>query len=179
MDPYIGEIRIFAGNYAPRGWALCNGQTLPISQNTALFSLLGVTYGGDGRSNFGLPDFQGRAPMHWGNGAGLSQRNLGEKAGSPSVTLTGGQQPSHTHSLNGVPGGGRGGGGFADQSSPANNAFGQPQSDALYVTTIQNVVAMSSSAIGAMGGSQPHNNMQPYQALSFIIALQGAFPPRS
>ena len=173
-DPFLGEIKLFAGNFAPRGFALANGQLLSIAQNTALFSLFGTTYGGDGRVTFGLPDLQGRAPMHWGNGPGLTPRVLGENGGVPTVTLTGDQNPSHTHGFIGEDE-------EASQTSPANNALGVNPNLNWYTTANapglqrQN---MSPLAVGQGGGGQPHNNMQPYLAVTFIVALQGIFPQR-
>lgn len=172
MDPFVAEIRIFAGNFAPRGWAFCNGQLLPISQNTALFSLLGTTYGGDGRVTFALPDLQGRAPMHPGQGPGLSFHNLGEQGGAETNTLSSAGIPSHVH-----------GTAFNATSGPATTS--DPQNN-LHARTAENIygsrgtsVDMAPGSVGLSGGSQPHNNMQPYLSLNFIIALQGIFPPRS
>lgn len=150
MDLFIGEIRIFAGNFAPRGWALCNGQVLPIVKNTALFSILGTTYGGDGRTTFALPDLCGKSPMHQGAGAGLSPRALGESGGAASVALSLNQLPAHSHQA-------------MCQVSP----YSSPPD-----------TMMSVQAVQAAGGGQPHNNMQPYLGLNFIISLQGVFPPR-
>ena len=172
MDPFVAEIRIFAGNFAPLGWAFCNGQVLPIAQNTALFSLLGTTYGGDGKSNFALPDLQGRAPMHPGQGPGLTPRNLGEAAGTETVTLLSSEMPAHTHT-----------GALPCVDAPATT--NTPQGN-LPARTGENTysahgtpVNMSPASFSTAGGSLPHNNLQPYLALSFIIALQGVFPPRS
>ncbi|WP_406665697.1 phage tail protein [Gallaecimonas sp. GXIMD1310] len=175
MDSYIGEIRIFAGNFAPRDWALCDGQLLPISQNTALFSLLGTTYGGNGTSNFALPDLRGQAPMHWGNGPGLTPRVLGERAGTETVTLIESEMPGHNHLAHAVNAPGT-------ESSPeaaywAQSALGR-QPPGLYGGGTDKTT-MSPQALGVTGGGQPHNNMQPYQALNFIICLQGGeYPPR-
>ncbi|TJY42784.1 phage tail protein [Cohnella pontilimi] len=173
MDPYVGEIRIFAGNFAPKGWALCDGSLLSIQTNTALFSLLGTTYGGNGKTNFALPDLRGRAPMHFGTGQGLTPRSLGESGGSASVQLTVQQMPSHNHVPNCVAG-------ASDQMSPAGaewgNATAGRQSPSLYSSKFD--TPMSPQAIGATGGGAPHNNMQPYLVLNYIIALQGVFPPR-
>ena len=173
-DPFVAEIRIFPFNFAPRGWAFCNGQLLPLSQNTALFSLLGTTYGGDGRSNFALPNLQGNFAMHPGQGPGLSLRDLGETGGSAGVTLLPGQVPAHTHQLMATA--------STTSPSPTGNAMSQavlPPSTAVPVyRSPTNKVAMAPDAVAAVGG-QPHNNRQPYLALNFCIALQGVFPPRS
>jgi microcystin-dependent protein len=172
-DPFVAEIRIFPFNFAPTGWAFCDGQILPISQNTALFSLLGTTYGGDGKSTFALPDMQGNAPMHPGQGQGLSLRDLGEMSGSEAVTLLTSEIPVHTHSMMAqnqpaqLPGPGadrtfaRSSGGFAYKASPYNQ-----------------IVALSLNTLAPAGGDLPHNNMQPYLTLNFCIALQGIFPAR-
>jgi microcystin-dependent protein len=171
-DPFVAEIRIFGFNFAPRGWAFCNGQLLPISQNTALFSLLGTTYGGNGTSNFALPNFQGNAPMHPGQGPGLSLHDLGETAGSETVTLLESEMPAHGHALNASQADGTsqspvgersasGLGGVADYAAPSS------------------LTQLSPQALQPAGGDQPHNNMQPYLALNFCIALQGVYPPRT
>jgi microcystin-dependent protein len=172
-DPFIGEIRLFGFNFAPQGWAQCNGQLLQISQNTALFSILGVTYGGDGRTTFALPNLQGRSALSAGQGPGLSSRVLGQSGGEAAVTLTSGEIPQHTHTAVASTN-------LGDQASPANTlwatgAGGRGQN--FYASGAD--VAMSSQAIGAAGGGQPHNNLPPYLALNFCIALQGVFPPRS
>lgn len=171
-EPYLGEIRMFAGNFAPRGWALCNGQLMSISQNTALFSILGTTYGGDGRVTFGLPNLQGRYPMHWGNGAGLTPRSIGETAGSESITLLVQQIPAHNHTLNAATEangdtGRAGGASLATTNTPIYSSQNAPDA------------AMKAASIGMTGGSQPHDNMPPYQCVTFIIALEGIYPPRS
>lgn len=168
-DPFVAEIRIFAGTFAPRGWAFCNGQLLPISQNTALFSLLGTTYGGDGKSTFGLPNLQGSVPMHWGRGPGLSDRVLGETGGVSDVTLPVSEVPPHTHTLGAS-------GDDVNVASPANASPGLA-SEALYRPDHDGVAAPA--AVAPVGGGQPHENRQPYLGLSFIIALQGVYPPRS
>ena len=167
MDPFVAEIRIFPFNFAPRGWAWCDGQLLPISQNTALFSLLGTTYGGNGQSNFALPDLQGRAPMHPGQGPGLSLHDLGETGGSETVTLTVDQIPPHTHTAQAQaePG---------TQPDPkggvwADSTLNQYSSNAANTT-------MNPLSILPAGGSLPHDNMLPYQCINFIIALEGLFP---
>ena len=172
-NPFLAEIRIFAGNFAPTGWAQCNGQLMPISQNTALFSLLGTTYGGDGRSTFALPNLQGSAPLQAGQGPGLSLRDLGEVGGEQTVTLLQTEMPAHSHGVQGASPGG--------QPSPANNAWasGQKGLGNLYAPTSANNVQMNPFAMSISGGNLPHNNMPPYLGLMFIIALQGVFPARS
>jgi microcystin-dependent protein len=169
-DPFVAEIRIFGGNFAPIGWAFCDGQLMPISQNTALFSLLGTNYGGDGRTTFGLPDLRGRSPLHQGQGPGLTSRSLGEPAGVETVTLTQSQIPLHTHAL--------AGGAAAGATNPAANLLGKPASAKIYGPATS-TVPMSTAAIGPTGQNQAHDNRQPYLVLSFIIALQGIFPPRN
>ena len=173
-DPFLAEIRIFGGNYAPTGWALCNGQLMSISQNTALFSLLGTTYGGDGRSTFGLPNLQGSTAMQQGQGAGLSPRYLGEQGGEPAVTLLQAEMPTHTHTA-------MGNSSVGGSPSPANSVWGTTmvgrQGVNLYSTDAPNLM-MSAQSVGPTGGSQPHNNMPPYLGVTFIIALQGIFPQR-
>src|SRR5512140_853362 len=174
MDPFVAEIRIFGFNFAPTGWAFCDGQILPLSQNTALFSLLGTTYGGDGKSNFALPDLQGRAPMHPGQGPGLSLHDLGETGGSETVSLLETEIPSHSHTANasledGVQG-----------SVTELIALARSVGGTLYQTiTNANLVNMDAEALAPAGGDQPHNNMQPYLTFYFNIALQGVYPPRT
>jgi microcystin-dependent protein len=171
-DPFVAEIRIFPFNFAPRGWAWCDGQLLPLSQNTALFSLLGTTYGGNGKSNFALPDLQGRAPMHPGQGPGLSLHDLGETGGSETVTLLESEIPAHSHALNAsrqdaterVPTG----------QMPANGIGG-----IVAYAVPGTLTALSPNALAPAGGDQPHNNLQPYLTFYFCIALQGVFPPRT
>jgi microcystin-dependent protein len=176
-NPFVAEIRMFADNFAPTGWALCNGQLMPISQNTALFSLLGTTYGGDGKNNFALPNLQGSAPMHPGQGPGLSLHDLGESAGEQTVTLLQTEMPAHSHSaacLTNTAG---------DQNTPilwaktVGASRQQPPPD--YATQGPANTTMNPQAISVTGGSQPHNNMSPYLAVTFIIALQGVYPPRT
>jgi microcystin-dependent protein len=172
-NPFVAEIRIFAGNFAPVGWALCDGQLMAISQNTALFSLLGTTYGGDGKSNFALPNLQGSAPMHFGQGPGLSLRDLGEVGGEQSVTLLQTEMPSHTHSAQGDSG--------STQASPKNNiwASGQKLGGGNNYAPSGSNVQMNPFALSVAGGNQPHNNLMPFLGLTFIIALAGVFPPRA
>jgi microcystin-dependent protein len=172
-NPFVAEIRIFTGNFAPKGWALCNGQLLPISQNTALFSLLGTTYGGDGKSTFALPNLQGSAPMQQGQGPGLSLRDLGETGGEQNVTLLQTEMPAHSHGVQAANGTGLGPGGNIWGSGLKGTA-------AFYAPTSGNTqVPMSSLATSISGGNLPHNNLMPYLGLTFIIALQGVFPPRT
>ncbi|MCR1782294.1 tail fiber protein [Nocardioides carbamazepini] len=172
-DPFVAEIRIFPFNFAPRGWAWCDGQLLPLSQNTALFSLLGTTYGGDGKSNFALPDLQGRAPMHPGQGPGLSLHDLGETGGSETVTLLESEIPSHTHALQANLDG------IGDTSVPSEEAALTASSGgALYRAGPPTGHHLGPEALSPAGGDQAHNNMQPYLTFYFCIALQGVFPPR-
>jgi len=173
-EPFVAEIRIFAGNFAPRGWAFCNGQLLPISQNTALFSLIGTTYGGDGRSTTALPNLKGRAPMHPGRGPGLTARRLGQRGGSEMISLSEAQMPNHTHTL-------RASNGAADEegtTSPANNTPGVPENANAIYGTASNLTPMA-GVLQNNGGSQPHNNLQPFLTMNFIIALVGLYPSRS
>jgi microcystin-dependent protein len=171
-DPFIGEIKMFAGNFAPRGWAFCDGSLLPISANTALFSLLGTTYGGDGKSTFALPDLRGRAPMHFGAGPGLTNRKIGEKSGTETVTLTTAEIPSHNHTLMGSQD-------VASSQDPAANVLAQDSKTNFYNPNPGNTVQMNAASLSPNGGNQPHENMQPFLAINYIIALQGTFPPRS
>ncbi len=173
--PFIGEIIMFGGNFAPRGWAFCDGALLPISQNSALFSILGTTYGGDGRTTFGLPDLRGRVPMHAGNGPGLTNRRLGEKAGVENAELTENQIPSHTHLARCDKTVGVGHANVAEGNVWANDAG---TSSATYSSNTPDG-DMASTAINNTGGGLAHTNMQPYQVVNFIIALQGVFPSRS
>jgi microcystin-dependent protein len=172
MDPFVAEIRIFPFNFAPKGWAFCDGQLLPLSQNTALFSLLGTTYGGDGKSNFALPNMQGNAPMHPGQGPGLSLHDLGETGGSETVSLLESEIPSHSHNVTASSQDGT-------DNHPVANYPAQGVGINLYVNAGTTPVAMNDNAIAPAGGDQPHNNMQPYLTLNFCIALQGVFPPRT
>ena len=170
-EPFTAEIRIFAGNFAPRGWAFCNGQLLPIAQNTALFSLIGTTYGGDGRTTTALPDLKGRAPMHPGRGPGLTSRRLGQRGGSEMISLTEAQMPNHTHTMRASNENGEQGT-FQSQARLARSRGG-----ALYQSnTSANLVDMA--PLPNTGGSQPHNNLQPFLTMTFIIALVGLYPSR-
>ena len=173
-DPFVAEVRILPTNFAPTGWAFCDGQLLPLSQNTALFSLLGTTYGGNGQSTFALPDLQGRAPMHPGQGPGLSNHDLGETGGSQTSTLLESEIPAHAHAIR------------ADAADPADVQAPSPavvlarsQGGNAYQTSTASLVSLAATSLGTVGGGQPHNNMQPYLTLNFCIALQGVFPPRS
>jgi len=174
-EPFIAEIRIFAGNFAPRGWAFCNGQLLPVSQNTALFSLIGTTYGGDGRTTTALPNMKGRSPMHPGRGPGLTSRRLGQVLGSETVTLSEAQIPSHNHRVKAVQ---RSQFTVGDSTSPGNNYFAPPQTGNSYVAP-GTLVNMATAAVKVDGGSGAHNNMQPFLTMNFIIALVGLYPSRS
>jgi microcystin-dependent protein len=174
-DPFVAEIRMFGGNFAPKGWALCNGQLLPISQNTALFSLLGTTYGGDGKSTFALPDLQGCAPMQQGQGGGLSLRDLGETSGEPYVTLLVSEMPLHNHTVGAYDGGGEVT--VPDGALWASAMVGRVGTN-MYSNAAPNVV-MNPMSTTITGGSLPHNNMPPYLTVTFIIALQGVYPPRT
>lgn len=173
-DQFVAEIRIFPFNFPPTGWAFCDGQLMPISQNTALFALLGTTYGGDGKSTFALPDMQGNAPMQPGQGQGLSLRDLGEMSGVESVTLLVSEIPVHTHSLatHNLD--------FADIQNPSPTALlGKSADGFAYQTTVNaNLTLLAPQALPPAGGGLPHNNMQPYLTLNFCIALQGVFPQR-
>jgi microcystin-dependent protein len=172
-NPFVAEIRIFTGNFAPKGWAFCDGQLLPISQNTALFSLLGTFYGGDGKSTFALPNLQGSAPMHQGQGNGLSARFLGEMSGTEFVTLLTSEMPAHAHLENGS-------NTQSTQQSPIGNfSSGSTQNKRYAAAAVNPDTTMNLNSIAPTGGSLPHNNMPPYLFLNFIIALQGVFPPRS
>ena len=172
MDPFVAEIRIFPFNFAPRGWAWCDGQLLPLSQNTALFSLLGTTYGGNGKSNFALPDLQGRAPMHPGQGPGLSLHDLGETGGSDTVSLLESEIPFHSHSLRTYNDVGE------DRVPGDTEALARSTGGLLYATP-GTIVPLAAESLPPAGGDQPHNNMQPYLTFYFCIALQGVFPPRT
>jgi microcystin-dependent protein len=171
MDPFIGEIQLFAGTFAPKGWALCNGQLLPIAQNTALYSILGVQYGGDGKTTFALPNLQARAPLGQGQGPGLSGKVLGQMGGASTVTLSVNEMPNHSHlpntqSVEGV-------------ADPTNAIWGKTtgaRGGSAYGPKVD--LPMNPAAIQSTGNSQPHTNMQPYVGINYIIALTGVFPPR-
>jgi microcystin-dependent protein len=173
-DQFVAEIRIFPFNFPPTGWAFCDGQLMPISQNTALFSLLGTTYGGDGKSTFALPDMQGNAPMQPGQGQGLSLRDLGEMSGVESITLLQSEMPVHTHSIraHNID--------AADTQNPsADTSLAQSNQGQAYQTGANaNLTLMAFQSLPPAGGGLPHNNMQPYLTLNFCIALQGIFPQR-
>lgn len=171
-NPFVAEIRIFPFNFAPKGWAFCDGQILPISQNTALFSLLGTTYGGDGRSNFALPNLQGSVPLQPDQGPGLSLYSLGETGGSETITLLTSEMPAHNHGLmaSNQPG---------EDATPGGEAIARSVGASLYQTTTNtSVVTADPQALAPAGGDQPHNNLMPYLTLNFCIAMQGVFPPR-
>lgn len=172
MEPYIGEVRIFAGNFAPKDWAFCNGQLLSIAQNTALFSILGVTYGGDGKNTFALPDLRGRAPMQQGAGPGLTAKGLGQMGGEAYTTLTVNEMPAHRH----VPNSKTGRGSVADSQVPSNATWASGP-------TIYNNLSIENTmlpvAVANTGNGAPHNNMQPFLGVNFIIALKGIYPQRS
>jgi microcystin-dependent protein len=172
-DPFVAEIRIFPFNFPPKGWAFCDGQLLPISQNTALFSLLGTFYGGNGQSTFALPDLQGNAAMHQGQGPGLSQRFIGEIGGSETVTLLQSEMPLHAHNF------GVTGENGAQGSLTPTALIGASVGGNMYQTTTNaSLVQLAPQALAINGAGLPHNNMQPYLALNFCIAMQGVFPPR-
>ncbi len=170
--PYIGEIRMFGGNFAPAGWAFCDGSIMAISENDALFNLIGTTYGGDGQETFALPDLRGRLPIHTGTGPGLSTRILAESGGTESVTLNVSQVPGHTHAF-------LGSSSQASELSPAGAVIASPTNIDLYRPGSTPAQAMASNAISPVGGSQPHDNTQPYLCISFIISLFGIFPAQN
>jgi microcystin-dependent protein len=168
-NPFLGEIKMFGGSFAPQGWALCNGQLLAIAQNDALFNLIGTTYGGDGQTTFALPNLQGRIPIHMGTGAGLSPRSLGENGGSEMETLTTNQLPLHTHQFIGTSSN-------ATATSPANGLVASPSAIDLYRAGSAANQSLGPNALGLAGGSQPHENTQPFLCITFIIALEGIYP---
>ena len=169
-EPFVGEIRMFAGNFAPRGWAFCDGQLLAVSQNDALFSLLGTIYGGDGRTTFALPDMRGRIPIHAGSGPGLSPRRLGAKGGAENVTLVVNQLPSHSHTAKVSTAGGA-------ESSPQDEYLGASPNVRVFRPDAPDQT-MNTDSITNVGGSQPHINLQPFLCINFIIALFGIYPSR-
>ncbi len=170
-EPFIGEIRMVGFNFAPRNWANCDGQLLPIAQNTALFSLLGTMYGGDGRTNFSLPDLRGRVAIHTGTGPGLSPRPQGSRGGQETGALTAAQLPSHDHDLNAKAA-------AADTQVPTNNVLADTRLDAYLAGTTTDVKFAAGSVSGG-GGNQAHNNVQPFLTIRFVIALNGLFPSRN
>lgn len=171
-DPFVGEIRMFGGSFAPAGWAFCAGQLMPISENDTLFTLIGTTYGGDGQETFGLPDLQGRIPIHAGQGPGISQTyQLGEKAGVESVTLSAQQIPIHNHAFLASTN-------AANSTTPVNQVIAQSAQRAVYYEATT-TTALATTAISPVGGSQPHDNMMPYLVVTFIISLFGIFPSQT
>lgn len=172
-DPFVAEIRIFPFNFAPKGWAFCDGQLLPISQNTALFSLLGTTYGGDGRSTFGLPNMQGNVPLQQGQSTTGTTYDLGETGGSETVTVLQAQMPSHSHAIDGNIG-------PSNLAAPTpTRSLARANPGQAYTATLTNITQFAANAIQLNGSNSPHNNMMPYLTLSFCIAMQGVFPPRT
>ena len=171
VNPFVGQIQIVAFNFAPTGWAECNGQILPISQNTALFSLLGTFYGGDGKSTFALPDLRGRVPIGAGQGPGLTERDLGEAGGEEQVTLTIAEMPAHTHPISGDSG-------IGNASTPAGNIWAAQSRLAIDSSAAVNA-PMNGNSVSVAGGNLPHDNHAPYLTLNYIIALEGVYPPRS
>ena len=172
MDPFLGQITLVAFTFAPQGWAFCNGQLLPIDQFAALFQLLGTTYGGDGQTNFALPNLQSRIPLHQGQGTGTSNYTIGQNGGSEQVTLTSDQAPGHTHQAQCFTSG-------SNSQSPLNGIWAQASNDQPYKGSTAGSANMAAGAIGPAGGSQPHSNLMAYQALNYIIALEGIFPSQN
>ncbi|MBV9761654.1 MAG: phage tail protein [Acidobacteriaceae bacterium] len=172
MNPYLGEIRIFSGNFAPKGWALCNGQLLSISSNTALFSIIGTFYGGNGTSTFALPNLQGRVAIHQGQGQGLSPYNVGQQGGFETITLNSQQLPRHNHNMNTFNGPG-------GNIHPANAILASTNTDKPYSTNNSDGSTLNASAISYAGNNLPHSNIQPYLCVTFIIATSGIYPPRN
>ena len=169
-QPFLGEIRMFAGNFAPRGWAYCEGQLVAVSQNEALFSLFGTIYGGDGRTTFGLPDLRGRVPIHYGNGPGLTPRNIGTKLGTENETLTVNELPSHTHPFKGTDQ-------LGDVANLSNNAPARSTAADVYINEAPSA-NMSTEAVTSIGGGQSHTNLMPFLCIHFIVALTGVYPTR-
>jgi microcystin-dependent protein len=172
VEPYLGQITLVAFNFAPVGWAFCNGQLLPIDQYTALFSLLGTTYGGDGQTTFALPDLRSRIPLHQGQGSGTSNYTMGQSGGTEQVTLTSDQVPSHTHQAQCFTG-------ASNSQSPVNGVWAQASNDQPYKASAVGTASMASGAIGPAGGNQPHPNLIAFQALNYIIALEGIYPSQN
>ena len=170
-EPFLGEIRMFGFNFAPTGWALCNGQLLPINQNTALFSLLGTFYGGNGTTTFALPDLQSRVPVHQGTGTGLRTYVVGQSGGAETVKLNGDQMPAHSHRVRATRS-------AADSDNPFDRVLAQPSQHA-YLGAPDATTVMNSAMIADAGGGQPHDNIQPYLTVNFCIALTGIYPSRS
>jgi microcystin-dependent protein len=170
-EPFVGEIKMFAGNFAPRGYAFCDGQLLAVSQNDALFSLFGTIYGGDGKTTFGLPDLRGRIPVHQGHGPGLSNRKLGQKTGAEKVTLTLNQIPSHNHYVEGSAN-------MASDETIMGRVLAGSQGGNFYNSTIETATPLMNNVVGNTGGSQPHSNMMPTLCINFIVALVGIYPSR-
>lgn len=170
--PFVGEIRMFGGNFAPAGWAMCSGQLLPISQNDVLFSLIGTTYGGDGQNTFGLPDLRGRVPIHAGQGGGLQNYIIGQKAGAENVTITSSTMPTHTHPFVASTD-------VGDTPSGQGKVLSQSTSVNLYIEDAPDNNLSPNAIPGTVGGSQPHNNMMPFLTLTFIISLFGIYPSQN
>lgn len=176
-EPFLAEIRMVGFNFAPRGWAFCDGQILPINQNQSLYSLLGTTYGGDGRTSFALPDLRGRTPIHVGRSNGSADHRLGEKSGEETHTLNAAEMPQHTHAWRASSDPALAGN---DGFNPVGHVLAQtPATDPLYVTSTSPLDAMATGVVANAGGGQPHNNIQPYLVVDFCIALQGLFPSRN
>lgn len=172
MTPYLGEMRMFAGNFAPRGWALCEGQQVLVSANEDLFKLIGTTYGGDGTQTFNLPDLRGRLPLHQGTGSRLPTYVIGQKGGEETVALIPNQMPRHSHDMQVSRA-------IANTVSPNNSILAVSTQASMFFGGDPESTTMDPGALGAVGGSQPHNNMQPYLCISFIISLYGVYPPRN
>ncbi len=170
-DPFVGEIRMFAGNFAPRNYALCDGQLLAVSQNDALFSLFGTIYGGDGRTTFGLPDLRGRVPLHYGSGPGLTPRVIGNKSGSETATVSEAQLPAHSHPMQATED-------LADTPNPGGKIAARSTSVDLYISEAPGT-ALRTDSITAVGGGQAHPNLMPYLCVNFIVALFGVYPSRN
>ena len=171
-EPFIGEIRMFAGNFAPRGWALCDGQLLAVTQNDALFSLFGTIYGGDGRTTFGLPDLRSRIPIHMGSGPGLTPRTIGQKIGSETAVVQGNEVPVHSHTVRAAPG-------AADSELPAGRMFAVTESQEPIYRDDDPDSDMDGSVLRPNVGGQPHANIMPYQTINYVIALVGIYPSRT